>query len=188
MKIGIDIDNTITTTRPTLIDYCTKYNNEVVKRNLKLNRKGYNISNFFAWTQEEQMDFSKKYLEGIVLSAPLKDNAKKIIEKISKDNYIYIITARKNPDFVDPYNMTKKYLDENKIIYNELIVGCEDKYKFCKDNNIDIMIDDEPQNIEPISKLIPVIVFADEQNEMCEGNNIYKVHNWLDVDKIIEKI
>ena len=36
MKIGIDIDNTITDTLPILKQYCKRYNEEVVKRNLKM--------------------------------------------------------------------------------------------------------------------------------------------------------
>ena len=37
MKIVIDIDNTITSTRPILREYYIRYNNEVVKRNLQIN-------------------------------------------------------------------------------------------------------------------------------------------------------
>lgn len=32
MKIGIDIDNTITNTLPVLKQYCKRYNEEVVKK------------------------------------------------------------------------------------------------------------------------------------------------------------
>ena len=37
MKIGIDIDNTITDTLPLLKKYCEEYNSNVVKKNLKIN-------------------------------------------------------------------------------------------------------------------------------------------------------
>ena len=52
---------------------------------------------------------------------------------------------------------------------------------FAKKNKIDVMIDDEPQNINSISKMIPVIVFSGVQNQMCKGNNIIRVNSWNEV-------
>ena len=82
--------------------------------------------------------------------------------------------------------MTKKFLDENNILYDELIVGCDNKYDFCRENKIDVMIDDEPQNINSISKMIPVIVFSGVQNQMCNGNNIIRVNSWNEVYEYFE--
>ena len=39
MKIGIDIDNTITDTLPLLKTYCEEYNRNVVKRNLEIKKR-----------------------------------------------------------------------------------------------------------------------------------------------------
>ena len=63
MKIGIDIDNTITDTLPLLKKYCEEYNNNVVKRNLKINPYGFATFNLLDWTIEEEMNFCNKYLE-----------------------------------------------------------------------------------------------------------------------------
>lgn len=43
MKIGIDMDNTITDTLPLLKKYSKQYNDEVVKRNLKMKEKRYKM-------------------------------------------------------------------------------------------------------------------------------------------------
>lgn len=86
MKIGIDIDNTITNTLPVLKEYCKKYNNDVVKRNLKMNDNGFNTSNLFKWTNEEEMEFCDKYLEKVVTKAPIKNNAIEIINKLKKSH------------------------------------------------------------------------------------------------------
>lgn len=189
MKIGIDIDNTITTTLPILKEYCKKYNEKVVRRNLKMNEEGFSTSNLYDWTMEEEMDFCDKYLEEIVKKAKIKENASKIIKKLKEEqNYIYIITARRKPHFKNPYELTKNFLDKNSIEYNKLIVECEDKYTFCKENNIDIMIDDEPQNINSISKMLPVIVLEGMQNKDCNGKNIIKVNNWIEVYENIKNI
>lgn len=188
MKIGIDIDNTITNTLPILKEYCKRYNDDVVKRNLKMNDEGFNTSNLFKWAKEEEMDFCNKHLEEVVMKAPIKNNAIDIISKLKKDNhYIYIITSRRKPHFKDPYKLTEEFLKKNNILYDELIVECEDKNAFCINNHIDVMIDDEPQNIMSISKNIPVIVFNGIQNKNCRGNNIIKVDEWLKTYDIIIK-
>lgn len=85
------------------MEYCIKYNNEVVKRNLPLNDKGFVTYNFFDWSNDEKMDFCAKFLEEVVLKAPIKEKTQEIIKKLKENNYIYIITyiitARKKPHF-----------------------------------------------------------------------------------------
>lgn len=189
MKIGIDVDNTITNTLPILKAYCRVYNEEVIKRNLEMNEKGYTTTTLYNWTPEENFIFCKKYIEEIVLRATIKDNAQKKIEQIKNDgNEIHIITARNTPYFTDPYKITKEFLDANNIAYDKIIVNCTDKYTYCLENNIDIMMDDEPKHINSISKMIPIIAFEGMQNEDCEGKNIIKVNTWEQVYKEYQKL
>ena len=189
MKIGIDIDNTITTTIPLLKQFCVIYNHEVVKRNLELHDDGFATYNFFDWTREEDMDFCKKHLEEVITNVKVKKDAGEVIKKLRREgNYICIITARKKPQLNDPYLLTKNYLDKNGIEYDQLLVGCEDKLSYCLDNCIDIMIDDEPQNITSISKKIPVIALEGIHNIKCKGPNIIKVDDWNEVYEKIQHI
>ena len=78
MKIGIDIDNTITNTLPILKKYCREYNDTVIKRGLEMHDNGVASFNLYDWTPEENMDFCVKYLEEVVLQAEVKENAKDI--------------------------------------------------------------------------------------------------------------
>lgn len=179
MRIGGDVDNTITNTMPILKAYCKIYNDEVIKRNLTMHEKGYSTSTLYNWTPEENLVFCNKYLQEIVLQADIKENAREIIEKIKNEgNEIYIISARREPTFIDPYDTTKKFLDENNIVYDKIIVNCKDKYTYCKQNGIDLIIEDEPQNVNPISEIMPVIVFEGVHNEDCKGENVIKVNTW----------
>lgn len=184
MRIGVDVDNTITNTMPILKAYCKIYNDEVIKRNLTMNEKGYSTSTLYNWTPEENLVFCNKYLQEIVLQADIKENAREIIEKIKNEgNEIYIISARREPTFIDPYETTKKFLDENNIVYDKIIVNCKDKYTYCKQNGIDLIMEDEPQNVNPISKIMPVIVFEGVHNEDCKGENVIKVKTWEEAYK-----
>ena len=166
-----------------------RLNTMVVKRGLTLHDDGFATFNLFDWTHEEEMDFCEKYLEEVVTKADIKKYAVRVINKLKKEgNYIYIITSRKEPHFKCPYELTKGFLDNAGIHYDKLIVGCEDKNSFCIEHNIDVMIDDEPQNINAISKRIPVIVFEGIQNIKCSGHNILKVSNWKEAYNAINTI
>ena len=92
-------------------------------------------------------------------------------------NTIYIITARKQIRARNPYEITKNFLQKNNIQYDELVIQ-KDKKQFCIDNNIEVLIDDEPHNITSVSKVIPVIVFEAVHNKKYNGSNIIKVNTW----------
>ena len=159
MKIGIDIYNTMTETLSLLKKYCKQYNDEEVKRNLTMNEKGYISANLYDWTAEEKKGFFIKYLDKLRMNVELKPYAKEVINQLKQEHEIYIITARDKRTKKDPYEESKQYMEKQNIVYDKLVANCEDKLKYCLENKIDIMIDDDPQNIIAIAPQIPVIVF-----------------------------
>ncbi len=186
MRIGIDVDNTITDTLVVMKQYCKKYNDEVVKRNLPMNKKGFAASNLYDWTDEERQDFFDNILPEVFSRVEPKKNAQEIIQKLKQENNeIYIITARTKVK--EPYKLTKEMLEKYGINYDELIIQ-KDKKQCCIDNNIDILLDDEPQNINSVSEIIPVIAFEATHNEECNGNNIVKVKTWNEAYEVIKQI
>lgn len=182
MNIGIDIDNTITDTLPKLKEYCRKYNDEIGRTDLSMHEDGYSSYNLYDWSAEENMAFCVKYLEEAVLQATVKPGAKEVIEKLKKDGHtINIISSRVTPMFKTPYETTEKYLKENGIVYDKLLVGSINKLQVCRENKIDIMMEDETHYIEELAKEIPVIVFEYVYNKELNGKNIIKVNNWSEV-------
>ena len=186
MKIGIDIDNTITDTLSVMKKYCKKYNDEVVKRNLLMNEDGFAASNLYEWTDKEKEDFFNNVYEDAIEKVPLKENAREIIDRLKNEGkMIYIITARSKGK--NPYQLTKNFLQRENVIYDELVLE-KDKKQFCIDNNIDVLIDDAPQNINNVSQVIPVIVLNAKHNKMCKGINIIRVNTWGEVYDEIRNI
>lgn len=186
MIIGVDIDNTITNTLPILKRYCQRYHNEVLKRNTPMNPKGFATYNLFDWTQEESQEFCNKYLEEVVLQAPVKPRAKENIIKLRDEGHkIHIISGRIKPMFKTPYETTERFLQEKGIPYDNLIVGNLDKKTSALKNHFDFMVEDEPWYINDISQVIPVMVFQYPFNEECSGYNIFKVNTW---DEVYEQI
>ena len=147
MKIGIDIDNVISNFNDTLL---TEYllhdkelrNSGIINKNADYIRRG-----MFDWNENEETNFYKNNIERIAKKLGVIEGAKEYIDKLHDDGHIIcIITGRDNGEYTEPYNMTKKWLEDNNIYYDDLILtDAYDKHaktKQCLEHNIDIMIDD----------------------------------------------
>lgn len=190
MKIGIDIDNVISNFNEELINEYLNYdkqlrNTGIVNKNAEYIRRG-----MFDWTENEEISFYRNNIERIAISLKVKDGAKEYIDKLITDGHtIYIITGRDNGEYSDPYNMTKKWLDDNFIKYHNLILtnayknDKHGKTEKCIENNIDIMIDDSV-NIcrDCIENNIPTLLMDTPYNRKVD---MPRVHNWEEIYEYI---
>ena len=193
MNIGIDIDGVLVDLERYVIDYGTKMC--VEKKwpiNLKLNE--YFEGKKFSWSEDQEEEFWNTYLEDYVLNTKPREFAKEVIDKLKKENNkIYIITAR-NEEGLPPESygkmqeFTKKWLLDNEIEYDKLIFASDlEKLEQCTKNNIDIMIEDSPNNILNISKKIKVIKYDCKYNKNIEGDNIITAYSWYHIYNIIKE-
>ena len=189
MRIGIDIDNTITDTLPILKKYCQEYNEKVVKRNLVMHEDGVASYNLYDWTEEENTKFCNQYLEQIVLQAEVKEHAKEVIARLKEEGHqIYIISSRAEPTFQTPYETTEKFLREKGIVYDKLLVGKVEKKSSCIEYQFDVLLEDEPRYIMQMEEFIPVILFDEIYNKQCNGKNVIRVNNWKEIYEKIQEI
>ena len=194
MNIGIDIDGVLTNYEREALDYATKMCvEEKWPINIKLNE--YNEQKAFDWNEEQAMKFWNKYLIKYFSETPVRTFAPEVIEKLRQEgDKIFIITARDNYGVPSEacgkeQEITKKWLDSNNIKYEKLIFSKdEDKLKQCIQNNVDIMIEDSPKNIEKISKQIKVIKFDCQYNKRVNGENIITAYSWYHIYNIIKEL
>ena len=185
MRIGIDIDGVLTDFEKWQLDvgskFFLKYNKNIVVPG------GYDSDVVFNVTKEMDSEFWNEYLYDYAQNEPARKFSNEVIDKLRKKGYeIYIITARyltdKNNDLgKEMRKIVKDWLKNNKINYDKIIFSPEDKLEICKENNIDIMTEDKVENINNISKIIPVICFNAGYNKMCSGKNIFRAYTWYDV-------
>lgn len=186
MKIGIDIDGVLTDIEKHICDYGTKF---CYENNIPINIKHifYDEMKTFNWNQEQAIKFWNEYLEDYVKNFKPRDCAVEVINKLKENNEIYLITARndyglpmkdrnKMPEF------TRKWLEDNKIYYDKLVFKPDnEKLEYCLENNVEIMIEDSPNNVENISKKMKVLCYNCMYNEGIEGENITRVYSWYDI-------
>ena len=191
MRIGVDIDNVISTFNEELLEEFLKHNKELGYGN-KINKDAdYITRGMFNWKKGEVEAYYKDNIERIVNKLNVKSGAKEYIDKLKNDGHcIYIITGRDNGEHSDPYNNTKKWLDDNSIKYDKLILTNayknheHGKSEKCIENNIDIMIDDSVNICKDcINSGITTLLMDTPYNRKI--NDITRVHNWKEIYEYI---
>ena len=177
MRIGIDLDDTISCTREE-INYL--FNEYLIKN--KLNEEEVSkdiIKNFY-----------KNNFKNVLTNELVKDGASYYINELIKNNEIYIITARSN-EFVnyevDVEKLTYNWLNKNNIKYNKVIFNSyhEGKKKACIDNKIELLIDNDIENINWVKSIgIKTILFDDSG----KYTGIECITNWEDLYNYINRL
>ncbi len=78
--------------------------------------------------------------------------------------------------------LTEKWLRENEIPFHQLILTEGSKESIIKDNNISLMIDDNPQLLMSLSLYMIVIGFRSQCNSQYLLANIPIVSSWKELD------
>ena len=134
MRIGIDIDDTLTNVKDELIKAGEKYARSLGK-NIKINKNfedknnnGNKWQEMFQFNYEELKYFLKDIQESITNKAKPRENVVEVINKLKNDkNEIIIITARDSEFHDDPYKYSKDWLDKNNIYFDKLVVNARNK-------------------------------------------------------------
>ncbi len=185
MKIGIDIDNVISSFDNALLKEYMKHdktlrNSGIVDEMAKDIRQG-----MFDWSSEEESRFYNENIERIVSNLKPIRNAKETIDKLKLDgNEIYIISGRDNGEYSNLMKMTKEWLSKYQIKYDKLILvnayeKCAKK-EVCIKNNIDVMID---ASIKVCSELKDTSTKALLMNTRYNkhDNELERVLSWNDI-------
>ena len=180
MRIGIDIDDTITNTQEVIDEIAqTKESRKIY------DRTKHWFTDRFNCTQEDDDKFFYKYATTFMAEATIKEGASEYINKLHDEGYeIYIITARSNKFAPDIMDITLDYLAKNEIKYDKIIFQSHNKADICRENNIDVMVDDSIEHIEEITNVgIKVIIMDNEYNRNSNGT---RAKNWEEVYNLIE--
>ena len=180
MNIGIDIDDTINNLHDILIIKGTEFNKKQ-KILFEINSDKWNWDEAFGWDEKTAHKFLTENIEESYLNAKIKDNAKDIINKLHEEgNKIFIITSRSKIHCKNPYEISEKWLKKHGILYDKLITDAMDKAKACRENNIDVFIDDHVDFCKDVSKeKIKVLMFNSPYNQ--NETKYKRVNNWIEV-------
>lgn len=187
MRIGIDIDDTITDSTKTVKKYIKKYDSYYSKDHKLINGLESIIRGFF--DVEEARLFFKDHCMEIGNEIKVKKNAKEVIDKLMRDGHeIVIITARSDKYYKDSDKYCADYLKRNNINYDKLVTKQTYKIETCKREKIDLMIDDAIDTVENLEKEgIKSVLFTSELNK-DKKTKVKRVNNWNQLYDYIKEI
>lgn len=134
MKIGIDVDDTITKTHEYVI-YLKKKHLPQYDANLKLQ-------------EEVFLPFIEKYEREIHQNVQLKNGAKEALDWLKKRGHEIIILSSRGSFYNNvtedtAYIDTKNYFIKNNLPFDQIIVNLRNKKEAAILNQIDVFIDDK---------------------------------------------
>ena len=165
MRIAIDFDDTIVKTSDKIKEYLDKYNiNEFKNLN-------------------EQYEFYKNNFDNITNELEMFDDVVDVLNKLSINNELYLITARNDYYSKNIKDLTIKYIKDKKLPFKEIYFECYEMGKAikCEELKIDLFIDDYSINCLEVSKKgINTLLFKKE----CE--TLKTVNSWQEILEYVE--
>ena len=192
MRIGLDIDDTICNTHFVLMKYAYKYNKENDnKKLLKYNTNDF--SKIFGWNKDEVNSFFKTYYLEALKEIEPKYNVKEVLNNLrTKGHEIIFITIRNDNEcggHNEANRITKEWLEKYEIPYDKLHVGIFDKKAFCKENHIDVFIDDSEKNCISVSELgIKTFIAMNSFNLEFSSEKVTNIYSMRDFYNEILKL
>ncbi len=170
MRIGIDIDDTITNSKEFVCDLKKKRFPDL-RSNELLPKKIY-----------EQ--FKIEIDDEIHQNVTLKKNVKESLRRLNKMGHeLIFITARGN---ISPHSVedTIAYFHKNEIPYDEIVFYATHKGVIAKEKKIDLYIDDRENLLTEVNQMgIPVIKMRRDN----EKSAFVQFTNWKDITDYIER-
>lgn len=186
MRIGIDIDGVILDFERQMNVYAELYDLLVLEKNGVINKNKFSYLDKYDWTLEERQRFTDEYLIKGTLNCGLMPGVKESLEILSKENDIYAITAR---GLIN--KETKRYVSKRliglDIKFDNIHFEVKDKLEKCKNLNIELMIEDNPEICEVLSKNGIKCLYLRDKNspKLVENGYLIEVNNWGEILRYI---
>lgn len=185
MIIGIDIDNTITHTTEMILHYAQLFGQEQ-GLNTVPDLRYYYLEDVLGWDKRTADDFLNNYLGRIYANMQPKDQAVDVIRELKKQHELILITSR-NKKFPAVEEVTCNWLQQYGVPYDRLILNKTSNMHFfskldvCRENGVEVMIEDHYELVSEISPHMPVIMFEYPYNQHLQNENIVRVNHWREV-------
>lgn len=184
MKIAIDIDNTMFTSKSVIYQVLNKIQKLGSPKAKKLKFKTI------------QKNESKENLGFINFILPIfhpksyvafKDAVETINEWLMEGNEIILLSNR--PSKIKALKTaTLKLLEKFNVKYSKLVLGCKNKHLYCKEFGVDLLIDDKLQTCLNCAKNDIFSICINEQKKCEPTKNLFFAENWKSVNSLFRLI
>lgn len=187
MKIGLDIDGVILNSeneirvKSELYDLLQLKGKGVIHPNEFLEKDRYD------WNKEELAAFRKQNFVKSSNDALLMPGAKQVIERLKEDGHELIIITARGLTIKEMKQAAQNKFKEYNLKFDKYFWEQESKQAVCKQEKIDVMIDDKASVCKETSEnKIRTLYFRDVNREKLEENEYLKeVNNWGEIYRYI---
>lgn len=191
MIIGVDLDGVVFDVEEVFRVRSQIYDVEVVKSGLQ-HPEGIHVEDRFDWEEDVLRKFVKENIFEIEKSAQTKVGAKYVLDKLRENGHSLVCITARGTYFEEEKKITLKAIKKNKLKFDKLIWSGHDKLEQCKENNIQLMIEDNPNNVKRLAQNgVRCLYLRAAGIKKVNHKNVVEVQNWGDIyEKILlgEKI
>lgn len=190
MKIGIDVDGVLLDYEKGMLANAEIFDIEKCRGNGKVYLDKYFVQDKYDWTEEEKKKFINENLGKISKESSIMAGAKTVLYKLKEMGYELIIISTRGTENNDMINIVTEKFQKENIKFDKYYWKEHNKLEVCKQEGIDIMIDDSPTTCKKMAEnKIKAIYFRGIRGYDLEENKYLKeVSNWGEIYRYIMEI
>lgn len=187
MKIGIDLDGVVIDSETTFRTYEEIFDIDTAKGNNLVNREEPKFQERYNWTEEQKQEFIERYFLTISKESNLMSGFIGVYNLLKEQGHEFIVITARGGFVKEMKDDAIRLLEENNIHFDKYYWKIDDKLEVCKNENVDIMIDDDWRIIKKLAdNNIKTLYFRDTNLIKLEENKYMKeVNNWGDIYRFI---
>lgn len=187
MKIVIDLDGVVIDSETTFRTYEEIFDIDTVKGNNLINREEPKFQARYNWTEEQKQEFIETYFLTVSKESNLMSGFIGVYNLLKKQGHEFVVITARGGFVKKMKDDAIRLLEENNIDFDKYYWRIDDKLEVCKNENVDIMIDDDWRIIKRLAdNNIKTLYFRDTNLVKSEENKYIKeVNNWGDIYRFI---
>lgn len=182
MKIGVDIDGVLIDfeerlrVRASLFDF-----NEL--KNDKILKDCYWVQDRYGWGEKEWGAFSEKYLVQLTKESHFKPCAVEVLNMLKKEGHELVVISTRGTEYEEMVTVVQNMINNHDLHFDKIYWKLSNKIETCKNEKVDIMIDDNPTICENLSKEgIKTLYFRNIYGDKLKENEfLEEVHDWGEI-------
>ena len=190
MKIGIDLDGVVIDSETTFRTYEEIYDIDTLNGNNLVDRQEPKFQARYNWTNEQEKEFIERYFLKVSKESGLMSGFISVYNLLKEQGHEFEVITARGGLLKEMKDDAIRLLEENDIKFDKYYWHIKDKLEVCKNENVDIMIDDDWRIIKKLADNgVKTLYFRDTNLKTLEENEYVKeVNNWGDIYRAIKEM
>lgn len=188
MKIGIDLDGVVIDSETTFRTYEEIFDINTLKGNNLINREEPKFQARYNWTEEQEKEFIEKYFLKVSKESNLMSGFIGAYHLLKQEGHEFVVITARGGFVKEMKDDAIRLLEENDIKFDKYYWRVEDKLEICKNEKVNIMIDDDWRIIKRLAdNQVKTLYFRDTNlMKLAENEYIKEVNNWGEIYRILK--